>query len=85
MKTVLVYNPAELTATAAMVQRYNKHFADSSIEYIEKRIKECMEHFKDGEMEYAGTMGFIILAVDQEVEDDVTKVYLEFYFRTHLR
>lgn len=83
MKTILVYNPIELTAVAMMVQRYNKHFKDASLTSIEERIEECLESFKDPEMQYTGTMGFIVTAVDEEVEDDVRKLHLEFYFHAY--
>ena len=80
MKTVLVYNPVELTACAMMVQRYNKHFKDASLTFIEQRIEELLKSFIDPEMQFIGTMGFVIIATDEEVEGDVKKVYLEFLF-----
>lgn len=45
MKTVLVYNPVELTACAMMVQRYNKHFKDASLTFIEQRNRRIAEGF----------------------------------------
>ena len=79
MKTVLVYNPVELTACAMMVQRYNKHFKDAPLTFIEQRIKESLR-FINPELQHTGTMGFVIIATDEEVEGDVKKVYLEFLF-----
>lgn len=80
MKTVLVYNPVELTACAMMVQRYNKHFKDASLTFIEQRIEGLLKSFIDPEMQFTGTMGFVIIAIDEEVEGDVRRVHLEFLF-----
>lgn len=80
MKTILVYNPIELTAVAMMVQRYNKHFKDASLTKIEESIERCMEYFNDKETTMTGTMGFLIVAADEDIEDDVRRVHLEFYF-----
>lgn len=80
MKTVLVYNPVELTACAMMVQRFNTAFMDAPLTKIEERIERCMEYFKDKETTMTGTMGFLIVATDEDIEDDVRKVNLEFYF-----
>lgn len=81
MKTVLVYNPVELTTCAMMVQLYNKAFQDTPLTQVEESIESCMEQFKRDDTTMTGTMGFLIVATDEEIEDDVRRVYLEFYFR----
>lgn len=80
MKTVLVYNPVELTACAMMVQRYNKAFQDAPLTQIEKSIESCMEHFKQDDTTMTGTMGFLIVALNEDIEGDVRKILVEFYF-----
>lgn len=80
MKTVLVYNPVELAACAMMVQRFNTAFQNAPLAKIEESIERCMEYFKDEETAMTGTMGFLIVATDEYIEDDVRKVSLEFYF-----
>lgn len=82
MKTILKYPARELDAIVEMTLAYNEYAREMGPDYVRASIERHVSEFADEELMFTGTMGYMILAIDQDFdqETDTRTVYLEFAF-----
>lgn len=86
MKIIVQYNRHELDAIVKMVVENNPYAAAAGEDYVRLSILRIIQAFKDDDMQYTGTMGCLVTAVDEEeIAEDIKVVHVEFSLSAHLR
>lgn len=86
MKTIVQYNRHELDAIVKLVVANNPHAAEHGEEYVRSSVLRSIEAFKDTDLQYTGTMGYLVTAIEEEeIDADTRMVYVEFSLSAHLR
>jgi len=88
VKTIVQYNRHELDAIVKLVVENNPHAAKYGEEYVRSSVLRSIEAFKDTDVRYTGTMGYLVTAIEEEEIDADTRtrmVYVEFSLSAHLR